>query len=618
MLRFQDQPISRKAIILGLVPAICALAIASLAYLASTYLSIRNNTIADINASAMMIADSVDVALGFQDTTTANALARALREKPNIDRGCIFDAEGRYFGGYVQHGPPCPASLTAVPALQRSQVLAVQTVTAGNKPIGTVRIIGNLDQVTAALAAQGVLSVLVLIASIGVALLLIRRLQRAIADPVVELARTADQVSRTGDYRLRARQTTGDEVGQLVQSFNAMLDAIQHAEQERIGLLQREREASRLKDEFLAAVSHELRTPLNAIVGWTHILTTTKPSAETLDRGLKTVQRNAQAQTRLIEDLIEVSRIATGKLVLELEAVDLRDVVQQGIEAVHANAATKGLTVEVSVPAAPAFVSGDRDRLQQVVGNLLNNAMKFTPEGGSVMVSLSAAGRADFVLRVRDTGIGIAPEFLPHVFERFRQGDGSTTREHGGLGLGLAIVHDLVQLHKGTVTASSAGRNMGAEFVVRLPQLVDAAPTRPDAAPPTRGVQLVGLRVLAVDDNADALELVAAALADAGALVDVRSSGAEALQRWRADPGDVLVCDIAMPDMDGFEVIRRVRELDGAAGRRAFAIALTAYATTDFARRARDAGFDAHVAKPLDPRRLIELIAERRAPWAAN
>ena len=285
------------------------------------------------------------------------------------------------------------------------------------------------------------MTLFVLAGALGLALLLVRHLRRAIAYPIAELASTAEQVSRTDDYSLRAEQTTNDEVGRLVRSFNEMLAAVERSEHERAALLDREREASRLKDEFLATVSHELRTPLNAILGWTHILTMGPPAPDTLDKGLKTIHRNARVQTRLIEDLIEVSRIATGKLNLKLEVVDVRDVVRQSVEGLLGAARAKAVTLDMGITREPALVSGDRDRLQQVVSNLVNNALKFTPSGGAVVVTL-AAGAGEIVLRVRDTGIGMAAEFLPHVFERFRQADGSTTREYGGLGLGLAIVEE--------------------------------------------------------------------------------------------------------------------------------------------------------------------------------
>jgi signal transduction histidine kinase/ActR/RegA family two-component response regulator len=629
---FKDLPIGTKAALLGLLPTVCALLVASLAFLASVYLAVRRNVTLDVATSAAVIADSVNLAVSVNDANTVRELAGALREKHNIDRACVFDASGTFIGGYTApDSDPCPKTMVSPTRTSGTQVVSSQDILIGSRRVGTVRIVGNFDQVYQTLAAQTVVTVLALTGAIGLALVLIGWLRRGISQPVTELAATADQVSRTGDYALRARRTTGDEVGRLVQSFNTMLGAIQRSEAERSQLLEREREASRLKDEFLAAVSHELRTPLNAIVGWTHILTTTRPTPELLDKGLKTLHRNAKAQTRLIEDLIEVSRVATGKLNLKLEVVDLRDVVRQAVESLHGGAAAKPVTLDTTLPVEPALVSGDRDRLLQVVANLVSNAIKFTPEGGSVSVTLAPVS-GDFVLRVRDTGIGIAPEFLPFVFERFRQADGSTTREYGGLGLGLSIVQDLVRLHRGSVSAQSEGRGKGSEFTVRLPALVDRPAAdhadsgtestghTPDLADladnahrahhaDARAGDLEDVTVLAVDDNADALEVLAMSLRGAGAHVRTASSGAEAVAEWSREPGAVLVCDLGMAGMDGFEVLRRIRSLDNASGRRTFAIAVTAYASPDYIRRTREAGFDAHLAKPFDSNELLHHIA---------
>ncbi|HTL43861.1 MAG TPA: hybrid sensor histidine kinase/response regulator [Vicinamibacterales bacterium] len=611
MKAFKDQPIARKAVILGLAPTICALVIAGIAFILSVYVSVRRDIVNDIAASASMVADSTNLAVSVRDSKTISELAAALRERTSIDRVCVFDAAGEYLGGYARSGEACPRAIARDVSLRAGQVHQMQDVYIDSRRVGVVHVVGNLDQVYRTVGVQAGVTVLALFVAAAVALLLIGRLQRSIAQPVSELAQTADRVSSTNDYGLRARQTTNDEVGSLVRSFNAMLGAIQRAEGERTRLLQREREASRLKDEFLAAVSHELRTPLNAILGWTHILSTTNPPPETLAKGLKTLHRNARTQTRLIEDLIEVSRIATGKLNLKVEVVDLRDVVKQATDSLQGTAAAKPVALEVTVPSEPALVSGDRDRLQQVAWNLLSNAIKFTPPEGVVVVTLGASG-SEFVLRVRDTGIGISPDFLPFVFERFRQADGSTTREFGGLGLGLSIVHDLVNLHHGTVTASSAGRGLGAEFVVRLRQLVES-PTEESAsgpaAAPKAEIRLPDVDVLVVDDNEDSLELVATTLAGAGARVRVAHTGAEAIAAWKATRADVLVCDLAMPAMNGFDVLREIRTLDEPSGVRTFAIALTAYASGDYVERARLAGFDAHLAKPFDPAVLLTQIA---------
>jgi signal transduction histidine kinase/ActR/RegA family two-component response regulator len=564
----------------------------------------------DIATSASMIADSTNLAVSVRDAKTIDELSAALRERNSVDRVCVYDAVGEYLGGYARARQACPALAEANPATPAGTVHQTRDVFVENRRVGVVHVLGNLDQVYRTMGVQAGVTVVALAGAVAIAMLLIGRLQRSIAQPVSELARTADKVSTTNDYGLRARQTTNDEVGSLTKSFNEMLSAIQRAAAERTQLLQREREASRLKDEFLAAVSHELRTPLNAILGWTHILSTTTPSPETLQKGLRTLHRNARTQTRLIEDLIEVSRIATGKLNLKIDVLDLRDVVRQAIDSLQGSAAAKPVSLDVVLPVEPALVSGDRDRLQQVVWNLVSNAIKFTPPDGVVVVTLGASG-SDFVLRLRDTGIGIAPEFLPFVFERFRQADGSTTREFGGLGLGLSIVHDLVHLHHGTVSASSPGRGLGSEFVVRLPQLVQGPAASSEAQLREEEVEprLSGVNVLVVDDNDDALEVAAATLSAAGAIVRIAHTGEDAIAQWQAEPGDVLVCDLAMPAMDGFEVLRRIRAMDAAAGTRTFTIALTAYASQEYVQRTRDAGFNAHIAKPFDPVVLLTQIA---------
>jgi signal transduction histidine kinase/ActR/RegA family two-component response regulator len=610
MKAFKDQPIARKALILGLVPTVCALVLVSVAFLISVYVSVRRDVVNDIATSASMIADSTNLAVSVRDAKTIDELSAALRERNSVDRVCVYDAVGEYLGGYARARQACPALAEANPATPAGTVHQTRDVFVENRRVGVVHVLGNLDQVYRTMGVQAGVTVVALAGAVAIAMLLIGRLQRSIAQPVSELARTADKVSTTNDYGLRARQTTNDEVGSLTKSFNEMLSAIQRAAAERTQLLQREREASRLKDEFLAAVSHELRTPLNAILGWTHILSTTTPSPETLQKGLRTLHRNARTQTRLIEDLIEVSRIATGKLNLKIDVLDLRDVVRQAIDSLQGSAAAKPVSLDVVLPVEPALVSGDRDRLQQVVWNLVSNAIKFTPPDGVVVVTLGASG-SDFVLRLRDTGIGIAPEFLPFVFERFRQADGSTTREFGGLGLGLSIVHDLVHLHHGTVSASSPGRGLGSEFVVRLPQLVQGPAASSEAQLREEEVEprLSGVNVLVVDDNDDALEVAAATLSAAGAIVRIAHTGEDAIAQWQAEPGDVLVCDLAMPAMDGFEVLRRIRAMDAAAGTRTFTIALTAYASQEYVQRTRDAGFNAHIAKPFDPVVLLTQIA---------
>jgi signal transduction histidine kinase/ActR/RegA family two-component response regulator len=432
-----------------------------------------------------------------------------------------------------------------------------------------------------------------------------------VSAPIGQLADAARtlRVRRGEQTALPPIHAGEDEIGDLVRAFDDMLRRVQEATAEREQLLAREREASRLKDEFLAAVSHELRTPLNAILGWIQILTTTDPNEQTIAKAIASIARNARTQTRVIEDLVEISRIVTGKLDLRYAPVDLREVIESAVDVVQPTMQAKHITLTQEVPSEVCLVNGDRDRLHQVVWNLLSNAAKFTPAGGAINVSLRLED-AVFEIRIADSGIGIAPEFLPHVFDRFRQADGSMTREHGGLGLGLAIAKELVDMHGGTIQAASDGKGRGAAFVVRLPQLAGLRARDAVRIGSDRNVTapLAGLGILAVDDNADALDVLAASLSNRGAVVRIAASGMEALAQWDRQPADVLICDLAMPIIDGFEVLREIRKRDDPAGRRTVAIAVTAHASDDFQARTRAAGFDAHVTKPYEFSELEQSI----------
>ena len=376
------------------------------------------------------------------------------------------------------------------------------------------------------------------------------------------------------------------------------------------------RTANRLKDEFLATVSHELRTPLNAMLGWIRLLRTGALGPDMTARALEIIERNTVAQTVLINDLLDVSRVVSGKLHLALAEVDLAAVVQAAVDAVRPAADARGVSIETALEATASIVRGDADRLRQVVWNLLSNAVKFTSDGGQVDVSLTELAGQRIQVSVRDTGIGISSEFLPFVFERFRQADSSTTRHHGGLGLGLAIVRHLVELHGGNVRAESAGRGRGATFMVDLP-LPPASSIRGDR--PVAGTTalvphppwpaLVGRRILAVDDDAETRELLKTMFARAGAWIETASDAREALSRLKAGPVDLLLADLGLPGEDGLSLIRSVRALAPEAGGDVPAIALTAYARGEDARESLAAGFDRHLAKPVDPDHLCEIVA---------
>ncbi len=405
------------------------------------------------------------------------------------------------------------------------------------------------------------------------------------------------------------------------------LSEMRHLQETRDRALEREHAAredaervSRLKDEFLATVSHELRTPLTAILGWAEMLRNGALEGERRARASRAIYTSARHQARLVDELLDVARVMAGKLPLECTALDVRDVVQRAVEAAQPAAEAKSIDLAFGDDPPPGIVYGDATRLQQVVSNLLGNALKFTPEAGAVHVRLRRNGD-DAELVVRDNGEGIAPEFLPSMFDAFRQADGSTTRRHGGLGLGLSIVKHLVEAHRGRVSADSAGPGLGATFTVRLPLAAQTGDEQPaiaaessdgnDAActPPS----LDGLMVLVADDD-DQCRLVAAAhLQQHGAAVLSAASAAEARARLQREPVDVLLADVGMPVEDGYTLIRRVRAMSPAPVASVPAAAFTAFARDEDRRRAREAGFDLHVTKPLDGRALVAAVASLAA-----
>lgn len=381
-------------------------------------------------------------------------------------------------------------------------------------------------------------------------------------------------------------------------------------------------EANRAKDVFMATVSHELRTPLNSILGWARLLSEGKPDAATLERGLVTIQRNAQIQVQLIEDILDTTRVISGKLHLEIACLDLGNVARAAFDAVKPAADAHKLSMDLRIAEGEVFrLRGDPDRLQQAIGNLLANAVKFTPAGGSVVLELKR-GESTLAVCVSDTGKGIATQFLPHVFDRFRQEDDAATRRHSGLGLGLALVRHIVAAHGGTVSAQSAGEGRGATFTITLPN--DESPrsrrgdsNRPSPAPSVvaHGLpvgKLANVSVLVVEDDEDARDLVVTVLTQQGARVDQAASCAEALVRIAHAVPDVLLSDIGLPGEDGYDLIRAVRAR-GHAAETLPAIALTAYARREDQRLALEAGFQAHVAKPVEPAVLVSAVADAAA-----
>lgn len=406
----------------------------------------------------------------------------------------------------------------------------------------------------------------------------------------------------------------GGQIGQFTQR--------RRAERELEDLLKREssaraeaEKANRLKDEFLATLSHELRTPLNAVIGWSRMLNSGRLDPETSLHAQEVIARNASAQKQIIEDILDVSRVITGKLQLHLRPVDLATVVHAALDAVRPAMEAKEIRVETKIDSNLRAISGDPDRLQQVVWNILSNAAKFTPTSGEVHISVRQSG-THALIQVKDNGPGIDPAFLPYVFERFRQADGSTTRTHGGLGLGLAIVRHLVELHGGTIAVENRAESQGAIFTISLPlptgflqvEILDRA----NAAFGARQAEqpnLEGLNILIVDDEPDALDVITVELVQYGANVTGVSNAEDALKLLEKRRFDLLVSDIGLPKMDGYELIRRVRKQEEGREKRIPAVALTAYARVQDRMQAILAGFSTHVAKPIEANELVTVVA---------
>ncbi len=410
--------------------------------------------------------------------------------------------------------------------------------------------------------------------------------------------------SRTRTYFTSAEiellQSACDQIAIALERTNLTNSLQQQAEQLR--------QANRIKDEFLAVLSHELRSPLNPILGWSKLLQSRKLDETKTAQALATIERNAKLQSELIEDLLDVSRILQGKLSLNVRSVSLAPIMQAAIETVQLAATAKAITVEVTLDPEVGQVSGDATRLQQVIWNLLSNAVKFTPPGGHVEVQLTP-GINQAQITVSDTGKGILPEFVPYVFDYFRQEDGATTRKFGGLGLGLAIVRHLVELHGGTVQVTSPGEGLGATFTVKLPLMPVQSAVTPDRLSAEPSLDLNGIRVLVIDDETDSREFVEFVLEQAGARVTTATTACEGFALLTQSQPDVLLSDIGMPDMDGYMLMQQVRMLPPERGGSVLAIALTAYAGDFNHQQALQVGFHRHLAKPIEPEALVRVIA---------
>jgi len=607
MTRFRDQPIGRKLQSLTLASSATALVLASGGFLAWDITQFRQELRQDLDAQAAIVAENSAAPLAFNDTQAAGETLAVMRLRPRVVMACLYKGGQMFATYYRDAGARCPASPPGQEAAGPSYQV-VRRVTVGSDAVGTLYISRDLEDLADRLRVGAAAVATFLLIALAASFLIARRIQHVIAAPLLELAGAARTISTGQDDSVRVTPTSNDEVGVVIQAFNAMLDRIS----ERNAELSR---ANRLKDEFLATLSHELRTPLGAVLGWTRVLRTTGAEGATRERGLEAIERNARAQSRLVEDLLEISRIVTGKLRIQVRPVDLAEIIDAAIEVVRPAAAAKQIALTTEIAVRPAMTSGDPDRLQQVAWNLISNAVKFTTPGGAVRIRLTR--NTGYRIVVTDTGKGIDPPFLPHVFDAFRQADGTTTREHGGLGLGMAIARELVELHGGTIKARSDGDGHGSTFQVDLPSVVGDVPagTEPPARSAGRATTAIDrdllrdLRILVVDDEPDARDLIEMALSQYGAIVTTVDSAAAALSEIDRRLPDVLLSDVGMPRQDGFELIRRVRSRPLERGGGIPAIAVTAYASASERESALVSGYEAHVAKPFEPEALAQTVA---------
>jgi signal transduction histidine kinase/ActR/RegA family two-component response regulator len=586
------------------------------------YFDLRNEALSSIESRSRIVAMNSGAPLAFGDRATAFEALSALYGSPHVARATVFTLTGERFAQFLREEKPAPELPLddRLGLVQRDGWLVfTRPVEDGGRPLGFVQVVFDLDRLRYRVGTLLAAVLAIALAAMLTIHVVARRLGGVLVGPVADLSRAAREISQTRDFSLRVEPSSRDEVGQLTIDFNAMLDELQKQHGELQAARRDAEHASRSKDEFLATLSHELRTPMTPILGWAQIMLRAADDPERVRQGAEIIERNARIQTRLIDDLLDMSRIIAGKMVLRIEDVALPQVVEQALATVQAAADARGVALEFLRPAELPTVRADANRLQQIVWNLLSNAIKFTPRGGHVRVSLSRPAPGTVRLEVSDDGQGMAAELLPHVFERFRQADSSTTRTQGGLGLGLAIVKQLVEQHGGSIAAASPGLGQGSTLTVELPVpasrpavAMDAEPRlgeRRIAAADPDTPALAGVRVLLVDDEADARKLMAHVLDEAGARVATAESAAQALATLRVAPVDVLVSDIGMPEMDGYTLLRSLRALSIDQGGGTPAIALTAFAREEDRQRALQAGFQRHLGKPVAPEDLVACIA---------
>ena len=588
-----------KVVVLMMATTAAALALSAMGLIIYDLRAYERQWSNDLNTQAELLARTGAAALSFGDRETAAKDLDVLRVRPRVVAAAVYTRDGELFATYTKHGrtgeqfPPRPERDGY--RIEGDELLVFRRVVEGDEPIGTIYLRAlylpwdRLHDYIGILAG-------VMVASFGVAALLSGWLQKRLTQPILDVAAIAREVMQNRDYSLRARKTTDDELGQLVDSFNAMLaEAGRRAEALR--------DADRRKDEFLATLAHELRNPLAPISNALQILRMPDANPAMREKARQMMDRQLAQMVRLVDDLLDVSRITTGKLGIRKAVVEVQAAVRDAIDTARQFIESRGHQLEVQLPSQPICVEGDRTRLAQVFANLLHNAAKYTGSDGYITLSLAREGE-EAVVRVRDNGIGLAAESLSAIFDMFVQVDRTLERAQAGLGVGLTLSRQLVTLHGGTLAAKSEGIGKGSEFTVRLPLAGAALPRGDDVAPRSRATQ--SRRILLADDNADFANSLAAVLTSRGHDVRIARDGAEALATAARFSPDFAFLDIGMPKVHGYEVARRLRELPATA--ECVLVAVTGWGHEDDRKRAREAGFDRHLVKPIDPENIDAIL----------
>ena len=591
------ESVRNRLLLVVMITTFAALSIAAAALIVYDVRTYERSRLTDLSTLGDVLSAASGPALAFRDAREAQENIELLRVHPSIVAGALYDANGALYAAYAADelgSVPLPPPSAELHRVYGNRLTLFKPVLEKGERVGTLYLVarhGIVDRLISSAMIVGAVVVAAFLLSIPVS----AWLGRTISAPIGDVTTAARRVMEHRDYAIRVEKTTRDEIGYLVDTFNAMLDEVGR----RSTALE---EADRRKDEFLAVLSHELRNPLNPIINAAAVLRLAQHDPTQVQWAAEVIDRQARHLARLLDDLMDVARITRNKIELRLETITIGSVVDVAAEAIRATFQSNRQTLELDVPAEPVWLRADPARLAQVLGNLLNNAAKYTDPGGTVRLSVSRSANA-VVITVRDSGVGIAVEDLSRLFEMFTQLRGADGRAGGGLGIGLALVRALVEMHGGRVEARSEGLGKGSEFVVTLPATEPpAAPAQPVGA--TRGAE--GLRILVADDVADSLQSLGIGLRLLGHEVRMAANGHEALQLVAEFRPQMAILDIGMPGLDGYEVAQRIRKEPW--GRDMLLVALTGWGQREDVQRAVAAGFDHHMTKPADFTLLTRLL----------